>query len=201
MRRIVAIALASAGMLGAQNPPPRAEPGIPGGARGAQSLLARSAELDLTDAQVVKLAAIARRAETRQRALRATMDSGRARLTQPGDSAARRQFAERMRTTMERERDQARVDLRDAIATLTADQQARAWELNARRGAMGGGARRGGGMGGRPGRGGMGMGGPGRGPRSMPEGPRRPRDEFGPGGGDRMRREREMMPRMRRPDY
>jgi len=167
MRRIIGIAATVVAMsVGAQNPPAPPAPGVPGGARTAQSLLARSAQLDLTDQQVVRLAAIARRGELRQRALRAQVDSGRARFTQPGDSAARRQFAERMRTNAEREREQGRVDLRDAIAVLTPDQQARAWEMNARRG----GPRR------------VGAPGMGRGARGMgARGPGRPRDGARPG--------------------
>jgi hypothetical protein len=68
------------------------------------------------------------------------------------DSAARaelRQRMEQMRPAMERLREQSRADLRDAIAVLTPDQQARAWERMAtgargergaalRRGRMGG---------------------------------------------------------------
>ena len=109
------------------------------------------------------------------------MDSGRTRFApgQPGDSLARRQFAERMETNMSKEREQARTDLRDAIAVLTPDQQARAWEMAgaATRGRAGRAGRMG-----RMGRmgGGMGMGGrPGRmpGARRGPMGP----GEFGPG--------------------
>jgi hypothetical protein len=78
-----------------------------------------------------------------------------------------RQSVERMRPAMERLRDQAQADRRDAIALLTPDQQARAWERIAssgrmQRGGMGRGFRSGHGMhGGR-----MGMRGQGRmGPR------------------------------------
>jgi len=107
-------------------------------------LLAHTGPLDLTDAQVVRLAAIARRTEARRRTMRAAMDSARARFMPgtPGDSAARRQFRDRMRADMERAREQGRADQRDAIAVLTPDQQARAWDIVARRG-MGGGMRRG----------------------------------------------------------
>ena len=104
----------------------------------AKMLLAHTGELDLTDAQVVKLAAVARRVEARRRGMRASMDSARSRFGEqrpsPTDSAARRQFRERMRADLERAREQAKVDQRDAIAVLTADQQARAWELVASRG-------------------------------------------------------------------
>jgi hypothetical protein len=99
-------------------------------------LLAHTGELNLTDAQVVKLAAISRRSEARRRSMRAAFDSSRQRFQRPapGDTAARRQLREQMRTNMERSRDQMRADERDAIAVLTADQQARAWELVSRRG-------------------------------------------------------------------
>jgi len=185
-----------------QQPPMAAGPqmggptGGPIGAGAAQMLLAQSAQLDLTDAQIVKLAGIARKADGRQRARQAAMDSARARFMQPGDSLARRQFAQRMQADMTKERDQAHADLRDAIATLTPDQQAKAWEMAATRGRAGrgmggqggmggGGMGRGRGMDGQRGQGGMGgrggMGGVRRpggqmGPDQM--GP----DEMGPGG-------------------
>ena len=107
------------------------------GPQAAKMLLANSAELDLTDAQVVKLAAIARRGEARRRSMRASMDSARMRFQpgQPADSAVRRQFGDRMRADMEKMRDQVQADQRDAIAVLTADQQAKAWAMVANRGA------------------------------------------------------------------
>ncbi|HEX7937597.1 MAG TPA: Spy/CpxP family protein refolding chaperone [Gemmatimonadaceae bacterium] len=132
----------------AQNPPRQGMPPMPPmarmrGAQGqmagegsAQMMLARSAQLELTDAQVVKLAGIARRAEARHKTMRSAMDSARAKFAQPGDSAARRQFRQRMMDGMTKERDQSRVDLRDAIAVLTPDQQAKAWEMNSARRAM-----------------------------------------------------------------
>src|SRR6185503_5125763 len=155
---LLAIVTAAAS-LSAQNPPVPPMPpmgGAPAGDRSGQMLLARSAELGLSDAQIVKLAGIARRSEARRSTQRAVMDSGRARFRQPGDSVARRAFMERMRTDMTKERDQARVDLKDAITVLTPDQQAKAWEMNAARGMRGG---RGGGAmrGGRGGRGGRGV--------------------------------------------
>ena len=131
------LSVASSGVLAAQTPagPPISERG--GRAPAAQMLLAHTGELDLTDAQVVKLAAIARRNEARRRSMRAAFDSTRQRFERPAptDTAARRQMRERMRADMQRIRDQSRVDERDAIAVLTADQQARAWDLVARGGA------------------------------------------------------------------
>lgn len=183
--RVLAILTMTAVSAAAQNQPPaqgmlpmppmggqRGNPaaGAMVGARAAQMLLARSAQLDLTDAQVTRLAGIARRAELRQRTMRTAMDSARTRFAQPGDSIARRQFAQKMPADITKERDQARVDLRDAITVLTPDQQARAWEMNAARRAMRGGGGQGGVRGGRGGmrrggvRGGMGSGRPARPP-------------------------------------
>ena len=103
----------------------------------AQFLLGHTAEFRLTDAQVTRLAAIARRSTERRRSLRAQMDSMRPART-PGtrpDSATRersreqsRQRFEQMRPAMDRMRQQAQADRRDAIAVLTPDQQAQAWE-------------------------------------------------------------------------
>ena len=99
----------------------------------AEFLLARTGELRLTDAQVTRLAAIARRSADRRRALRASLDSIRPDRGpgMPRDSAARAQFrqrAEQMRPAFERLREQSQADRRDAIAVLTPDQQAQAWE-------------------------------------------------------------------------
>jgi len=145
---IVLLAFATS-TVAAQGPglPPGAERGPARGAPAAKMLLANTAELDLTDAQVVRLAAIARRAEGRNRAMRASVDSARARFgrSTPADSAARRQFRDRMRADMDRTREQRQADQRDAITVLTPDQQARAWEMVSRRsGGMGRGMRRGG---------------------------------------------------------
>lgn len=125
---------------------PAAPPGEPGpmamGIDPAGMLLARTGELQLTDAQVVRLAAISRRAADRRRAMRASFDSIRPPMTGRPDSAARAAFrarADAMRARMQQGRDAQHTDLRDAIAVLTADQQARAWEMMAarRRGPMG----------------------------------------------------------------
>ena len=154
----------------------RGTAGAMAGEGSAQMLLARSAQLELTDAQVVKLAGIARRAEARRKTMRGAMDSARARFAEPSDSAARRQFRQRMLDGMTKERDQSRVDLRDAIAVLTPDQQAKAWEMNSARRAMRVAVRGGRGAGmrgsrpfGPPGGPGMGRGGP-MGPGQMGRG-------------------------------
>jgi LTXXQ motif family protein len=177
LRAVALLSCAAAATLSAQGPggaslgpngPQRPE------MRGsAPFILAHTGDLDLTDAQVVKLAAIARRSEARRRSMRAAMDSARARVGPQSapDSTARRQFRDRMRGDIARVRDQAQADQRDAIAVLTPDQQARAWNIISARGR---------GMGSMMGRGmGRGMGrwmgrGMGRGSdREMP-GPRRP---------------------------
>jgi Spy/CpxP family protein refolding chaperone len=149
-------------------------------APGAELLLARTGELGLTDAQVTRLAAIARRAAARRQAMRATRDSLRTRLGQGArpDSATRRQLITRVRTDMERMRDQDRTDRRDAIAVLTADQQARAWELVANRAGHGARGARGARGGMRPG--GLGRGGMRRSPgRESEGGMRRPMRDRG----------------------
>jgi hypothetical protein len=158
MRR-TALALALTGMLAAataldaQQAPPAPPPGGGGGPGGpigntAAFLLANTGALKLTDAQVVRLAAIARRTNDRERALRATMDSARgARERAPRDSGARNQRRSAdfsaLQPALERMREQTRIDRRDAIAVLTPDQQAEAWELVAMRGAGPAFARRG----------------------------------------------------------
>ena len=172
---------------GQMGPGPMPGPGGMGASRSgavddpAQFLLARTGELNLTDAQVTRLAAIARRSAERRRALRVQMDSLR---TQRPSGAARpdsaerarvRQRFEQMRPAMQRLRDQAQADRRDAIAALTPDQQARAWERVAasgrmHRGGMGRGFRSGHGMHGSR----MGMREPGR------TGPRYNADRRGP---------------------
>lgn len=129
MRRLLcAAALVAALPLGAQMPGP-----------GVEFLLARTGTLQLTDQQVVKLAAIARRAADRHKAMRASFDSLHAQFRRGGDSAMRHREGAppQLHAAMEREHDAMHADLRDAIAVLTADQQARAWELISRRHMMG----------------------------------------------------------------
>jgi Spy/CpxP family protein refolding chaperone len=133
------VSVAAASALAAQSGGSQSRPVPPtaeGRAPAASMLLAHTGELQLTDAQVVRLAAIARRAEARRRTMRASMDSVRARFgpdRAPADSAARRQMRDRFRADMDRLREQQRADQRDAIAVLTPDQQARAWDFAASR--------------------------------------------------------------------
>lgn len=104
---------------------------------GVEFLLARTGTLQLTDQQVVKLAAIARRAADRHKAMHASFDSLRKQMRQGGDSAMREHHRggppPQFMAAMEKERDAAHADLRDAIAVLTPDQQAHAWELVSQR--------------------------------------------------------------------
>ena len=195
LRFVSFLTLAAATSVAAQGPAPAA-PGAPargpGGGAAAKMFLANTGELGLSDAQVVRLAAIARRTEARRAAIRAAMDSNRRRMeTQTADSAARRQLRDRMRTAFDRERDQSQADLRDAIAVLTADQQAKAWQMMSNRGA------------GRGMRGGVGRGGPRamrRAPGAPMGGARGLRDgRRGPEPGDGARPMRPM--RMRRPPF
>src|SRR5688572_23256356 len=142
IRIVVLLCFAAATAAVAQAPVPRRPSAGP---PAAQMLLSQTGELELTDAQVVRLAAIARRSEARRRTLRASMDSAQARFGgQPGDSVARRQFGQRMQADMQRAEEQMRIDQRDAIAVLTADQQAKAWNIVSNRGSRMRGARDGG---------------------------------------------------------
>ena len=147
-----AVALGAQGPGGRRpGPGPGMGPGVTGGGPGnsavsnpAEFLLSQTGELKLTDSQVSRLAAIARRSAARRQSLRAQMDSMRPeqlRGERP-DSATRermRQRAEQMRPQMERIREQSQADRRDAIAVLTPDQQAQAWERIATRSARGSG--------------------------------------------------------------
>lgn len=139
VRSALLLTIVAAGSLAAQVPAPGAGERMPAprsAANAAQLFLANTAQLQLNDQQVTRLAAIARRAETREQARRAAFDSLRARSVAPTDSAGRAQrrseLANAMRTTMERARAERHTELRDALTVLTPDQQARAWELRGR---------------------------------------------------------------------
>ncbi len=128
-------------MMGPGGPPPG---GAPMGAMagmgpmaGATFLLAHTGDLQLTDQQVVKLAGIARRESARRKSMMAGMDSmRRAGMAMQRDTAGPRRMEPAMMTRMTQVRDQVQADLRDAIAVLTPDQQAKAWTMVARGGAM-----------------------------------------------------------------
>ena len=100
----------------------------------ASHLLGHVGALKLTDQQVTKLAAIARRADERHRAMRTTMDSMARLAARPAAGSAPRE-PDAMRAVFERARETERGDTRDALAVLTVDQQADAWIM---RGAAGG---------------------------------------------------------------
>lgn len=109
----------------------------------ADFLLAHTGDLALTDAQVVRLAAISRRTEARRKAIAARMDSARtAARPAPGDTTAPpnrgRGPGGPPPADLEQMRTQMHNDLRDAIAVLTADQQATAWAMVAGGPALGG---------------------------------------------------------------
>lgn len=153
-------------------PPPGIDP--------ASMLLAHTGEFKLTDAQVTKLAAIARRSAERRKTMRATVDS----LRSANRAGSQQPNAEppqgpppAARAQMDNMREAVHVDLRDAIAVLTPEQQALGWEMMARGGEPGGGMRRGrqGGRGaGAPMQQGPGMNGPHGGPQDQPRPARRP---------------------------
>src|SRR5579862_613270 len=119
----------AAPIAGAQMP----GPGMLGPGRGpaVTFLLSHTGQLQLTDPQVVKLAAIARRAADRHKAMRASFDSLRMQFRGHGDSGMGHHEGPpaQLRAVMEKERDANHADLRDALAVLTPDQQASAWEL------------------------------------------------------------------------
>jgi Spy/CpxP family protein refolding chaperone len=139
-RFAVAVFLAGGSTLFAQQPMPGPggpPPGAPMGGPelGASFLLSHTGDLQLTDQQVVKLAAIARREAARRRTLIASADSMRRTGAQMRrDSAGPNRQDQAMITRMNQNREQSRTDLRDAIAVLTPDQQAQAWTMISRRG-------------------------------------------------------------------
>lgn len=96
-------------------------------------LLAHTAELKLTDQQVTRLAAIARRAGERRQAAMRAMDSLATRGMRR-DSAGRGPGGPppAMRAVAERMRDQRHAELKEALGVLTPDQQATAWEIGRR---------------------------------------------------------------------
>ena len=142
---LMAPALQAQGNAGPAAPPPSVRGGPMGPMMGAPTgpggdvasfLLGHTGELKLSDQQVTRLAAIARRSADRRQSTMRTMDSLMSRGSQRRDSAARGRFAPspELRATAERLREQRHTDLRDALGVLTPDQQATAWELSAMRG-------------------------------------------------------------------
>ena len=133
------------GGMGGMGGGPFGQRGGPPGAL-ASYLLAHVGELKLTDQQVTKLAAIARRADERYRAMRTAMDS-MARQAPPPAAGSPPRAPDTMRAAMEQAREAEHGEVRDALAVLTVEQQADAWML---RGAPGGRGHRGGAPGGPP---------------------------------------------------
>ena len=130
-RRQLAPTPGGPGRMGARGPGMRGGPGAAGGGI-ASMLLAHTAQLKLTDTQLSRLAAIARRTDDRHKAMRASMDSlMRANRPQPGATPTDRRpvMGDQNRAAMAKMRDQERTDLRDALAVLTVDQQADAWMM------------------------------------------------------------------------
>ena len=103
-------------------------PGVPAAVIGS-FLLAHIAELKLSDQQVTRLAAIARRAGDRRQAAMRTMDSLVTRRPRPDSAGRPAGPPPAMRAEAERIREQRHSDLREALGVLTPDQQARAWEI------------------------------------------------------------------------
>ncbi|CAN5459824.1 hypothetical protein BH09GEM1_BH09GEM1_33930 [soil metagenome] len=120
------------GQMGPAGPQMMGAPMGPGGGI-ASMLLAHTAELKLTDQQLSKLAAIARRTEDRHKAMRASMDSlMRTNRPQPGAAPTQpsaMMMSDQNGAMMDRMHEQERTDLRDALAVLTVDQQADAWMM------------------------------------------------------------------------
>lgn len=110
-------------------------PGHPGPMPGgpgpdpAGMLLAATGRLHLTDAQVVRLAAIARRAEERHAAMRTSMEAAHAARPGAADRAPSEADMQRVHQQMEQVHQQMQTDLRDALAVLTPDQQATAFQM------------------------------------------------------------------------
>ena len=105
----------------------------------ASMFLGCTGELQLTDSQVTRLAAIARRAQARQTAMRARMDSAMVAMrssdgsSMPRDGAMGEMMMTMMRMPMptDAERKAQHEDDREAFAVLTPDQLATAWETMA----------------------------------------------------------------------
>ena len=100
----------------------------------ASMFLAHTGELQLTDAQVTRLAAIARRSEARQKAMHARMDSAMAAMhgkMEAADGGAPGAMMMMMRMPMptDAERRAQHEDDREAFSVPTPDQLATAWEM------------------------------------------------------------------------
>lgn len=102
----------------------------PAGGNVASMLLAQTAALKLTDQQVTRLAALARSADAQQKAMHAEMDSThRAMMSGMRPGAPMPQVTPAMEARMKAAHDQMHANVRDALAVLTPDQLATAWEM------------------------------------------------------------------------
>ena len=121
-------------------PMPPGGPGDGGPMAGASFLLAHTGELQLTDQQVTRLAVIARREGAQRRGMMTMADSMRRAhvATARRDSAGRRrrEIPPQLMARLTQAQEQRKTNLRDAIAVLTPDQQAEAWQMVAGRGRM-----------------------------------------------------------------
>lgn len=113
---------------------PQARAHHPGGV--AAMLLGQTAALKLTDQQVTRLAALARSAESQETANRASMDSVHRAMAPARDGAPMR-MTPAMEARMKAVHDQMHANVRDALAVLTPDQLATAWQLRGGPGGMG----------------------------------------------------------------
>jgi hypothetical protein len=101
----------------------------------ASMFLAHTGDLQLTDAQVTRLAAIARRSEARQKAMHARMDSAMKsmhegmEMSRDGNGPARAMMMMRMPMMSEADRKAQHEDDREAFSVPTPDQLATAWEM------------------------------------------------------------------------
>ncbi len=95
----------------------------------AGMLLSHTGELKLTDQQVTRLAAIARRADERRRAMRTSMDSMMKSHAGMTPAAMHETMMKGGGAPMDKMHEQERADVRDALAVLTVDQLADAWMM------------------------------------------------------------------------
>lgn len=101
----------------------------------ASMFLAHTGDLQLTDAQVTRLAAIARRSEAREKAMHSRMDSAmksmheRVEVSGDGNGAPRAMMMMRMPMMSDADRKAQHEDDRDAFSVPTPDQLATAWEM------------------------------------------------------------------------
>lgn len=103
----------------------------PGGIMGgnvASMLLGQTAALKLSDAQVTRLASLARAAEAQQAEMRTQMEAmHKQMMANPPRAGAPMAMPADMEARMKAAHDQMHANVRDALAVLTPDQLAMAW--------------------------------------------------------------------------